>query len=188
MSKVAVFASHPDDEILGVGGTVLKHRAAGDDIRVCVLVKCRIPPAPGVCGVASTLGLDIKEHIESELASYQPDIVYTHFAGDINADHRRVSEAVRVACRPYAAPSVKRLLEFYTPSSVEWGESFHPNVYVDISEHLAEKTRVMHEHYASEMRPFPHPRSSVSLTATAQFWGSHVGYAAAEPFVLVRER
>jgi LmbE family N-acetylglucosaminyl deacetylase len=188
MSRVLVIAAHPDDEVLGVGGTVIKHEAAGDEVRVHVIYNCRIDPPDDVGWHELPQGADPKEAIELTVRYWQPDIVYTHFAGDINADHRRISEAVRVACRPYAAPSVHRLLEFYTPSSTEWGEAFKPNVYVDISDHIAAKTEAMLRHYESEMRPFPHPRSSIALVNTAAFWGSHVGYAAAEPFVLVRER
>jgi LmbE family N-acetylglucosaminyl deacetylase len=187
--KVLVIAAHPDDEVLGVGGTVIKHRADGDSVHVIVVFKCRIAPPSGVEWWELPKDYHLaQKQIEDAVLLARPDIVYTHFAGDINADHRRVSEAVRVACRPYAAPSVHRLLEFYTPSSSEWGEAFHPNVYVDISDHIAAKTAAMLEHYESEMRPFPHPRSSISLANTAAFWGSHVGYAAAEPFILVRER
>ena len=32
MNKVLVMAVHPDDETLGCGGTLLKHKAAGDEI------------------------------------------------------------------------------------------------------------------------------------------------------------
>jgi len=31
MKKILVIAAHPDDEILGVGGTVLKHTKDGDE-------------------------------------------------------------------------------------------------------------------------------------------------------------
>ena len=93
-----------------------------------------------------------------------------------------------VACRPYAAPSVRSIRTFYTPSSTEWsGAGFTPNLYVDITSTIEQKLAAM-ALYESELRPAPHPRSLESLRATAAFWGSHAGYAYAEPFVVVRER
>ena len=37
--KVLVIAPHPDDEILGCGGTMLKRAKAGDDVYVCIVTK-----------------------------------------------------------------------------------------------------------------------------------------------------
>lgn len=35
--SVLCVAAHPDDEVLGVGGTLARHAAAGDDVHVCIL-------------------------------------------------------------------------------------------------------------------------------------------------------
>lgn len=35
--SILCIAAHPDDEILGVGGTLARHSAIGDDVHVCIL-------------------------------------------------------------------------------------------------------------------------------------------------------
>lgn len=37
--KILVVAAHPDDEVLGVGGTVLRHVAEGDTVQVMILAE-----------------------------------------------------------------------------------------------------------------------------------------------------
>ena len=37
--KVLVIAPHPDDEILGVGGTMAKYIDEGHDVYVCIVTK-----------------------------------------------------------------------------------------------------------------------------------------------------
>ena len=37
MKKVLVFSPHPDDETIGCGGTLLKHRNNGDQLYWCIL-------------------------------------------------------------------------------------------------------------------------------------------------------
>jgi hypothetical protein len=61
-----------------------------------------------------------------------------------------------------------------------------PNVYIDITAHLESKLSAMSV-YTTELCSFPHPRSLEALRARAVYWGSVIGVAAAEPFMLVRE-
>ena len=37
--KILVIAPHPDDEIIGVGGTIAKRVQAGDEVYVCIVTK-----------------------------------------------------------------------------------------------------------------------------------------------------
>lgn len=189
MSRVLVFAAHPDDEVLGVGGTIEKHRAAGDEVHVVVAYHCRVPSThPGTIWWRLLPGdTDMKMKVEEAVFALRPDIVYTHHGGDINADHRALHEAVMVACRPYAAPTVKSIRTFHTPSSTEWGHGFTPTLFVDISDHIDAKLAAM-AFYADELRPEPHPRSLEYLRAQAMTWGAASGFRFAEAFQVERER
>lgn len=216
--NVLVIAAHPDDELLGLGGTVAAHCAKGDRVRLAIMcegvsqryasewdleVRKQARRAAEILGVTDlvlgnlpdqrleTLPLsDIVKEIEALIADFGPEIIYTHFGGDINRDHKVLCEAVLVAARPYAAPGVKEILMFETPSSTEWGSPvlaapFQPTVFVDISKYLQTKIEAF-SCYSAEVRPCPHPRSAEGLTVRARYWGSIVNREAAEAFVSVR--
>jgi N-acetylglucosamine malate deacetylase 1 len=147
--NVLVIAAHPDDELLGLGGTVALHCAKGDAVRLAVMcegvsqryasewdseVRKQAKRAAEILGVTDlvlgnlpdqrleTLPLcHVVKQIEDLIADFEPDTIYTHFGGDINRDHKILCEAVLVAARPYSAPVVKEILMFETPSSTEWG-------------------------------------------------------------------
>jgi LmbE family N-acetylglucosaminyl deacetylase len=212
--KVAIVAAHADDEILGVGGTVARHVAAGDEVHVFIAADCRaarightaapqlLPAAreasevvggyrlrflgfAGMTLAASELALN--RSIEMELFILRPDVVYTHHSSDPNSDHRALAGAVMVATRPIG-PAPSRVLCFETPSSTEWcwSSSFAPNYFVDITSTIETKLAAM-ACYAAELRPAPHPRNLDALRSRAAFWGQVAGCKYAEPFVLMRE-
>lgn len=217
--NVLVVAAHPDDEVLGPGGTILRHVAAGDT--VTALVACcgtNLRYGPGtaaevlaatreVAGLLSarlvlgdlpdqgldTMPLtDVADLVEREIRAADPEVVYAHHWGDLNRDHRILAEATAVATRPHAAPGVRAVRCFETPSSTEWGSPaglppFLPQLFVDVSGTLDAKIAAF-TRYRSEVRPAPHPRSPEALIARAGYWGSVCGLPAAEPFAVLRDR
>jgi len=216
--NVLVVAAHPDDELLGVGGTIASHVANGDRVKVAVMcegvssryngdrdveIRKQANQAAQILGVRElvlgdlpdqrldTLPLsDVVKKVEQLIRDSAPHVVYTHFAGDINRDHRILTEAVMVAARPYSAPSVKEVLMFETPSSTEWSSPtltppFQANVFVDVTDFLEQKIRAF-SCYSAEVRLCPHPRSLEALADRARYWGSVINRRCAEAFALVR--
>ena len=197
MARVLIVAAHPDDELLGVGGTLLRHIAEGDNVNVHIECAGGLRDGYERLEIAAGIKRDVPYHAitfgqSAQLGYTVPfmaidaDIVYTHHPGDLNRDHRLVSEAVQVACRPHTA-NVKSLRYFETPSSTEWGSGFVPNLFVDIDTFLGEKGSLV-ARYETEVRPWPHPRSVQALIDRARYWGQVSGFRAAEAFQVGRER
>ena len=222
--SILILAAHPDDEVLGCGGTIAKLADKGAIVHVAFLadgvfsrtgeqaikkleLTARRTAAQKACeilGVKSiSFGdfpdnrmdtiplLDITQAVETLIAKHQPEMVFTHHAGDVNIDRRRLHEAVATACRPQQGHSVKTLLCFELPSSTEWqlpgsAPVFTPNWFVDISATLDRKLTAL-EAYAAELRTWPHPRSRQGVEHLAHWRGATVGVTAAEAFMLGRK-
>lgn len=146
--RVLVIAPHPDDETLGVGGTIAKHIDQKDRVMVLV-VSGHLPPlyerasydrtvkesvrAFEVLGVSEsrfleiptgTLGMQPAGAINSKIAEvveeYRPEVVLCPFP-DRHVDHRFVFESTMVATRPIRAGRDIRLLAAYeTISETHW--------------------------------------------------------------------
>jgi N-acetylglucosamine malate deacetylase 1 len=223
--RTLVIAAHPDDEVLGCGGTIAKLTDSGGIVKVAFLADgvssregsetdhrsellARREAAARACAilgaVAPTFGdlpdnrldtiamLHLTRVIESLIDEFAPATVLTHHGSDLNIDHARVHHATVTACRPMQNHPVKTLLFFETPSSTEWqvpgpAAPFMPNWFVDISTTLDRKLQAL-DAYATELRPWPHPRSREGVEALARWRGATVGVQAAEALVLGRRR
>lgn len=223
--NILVIAAHPDDEVLGCGGAIARHREEGDTVRVLILgegiasrtdiskeevaiqqkkLLADAVSANAILGVPapqlrsfpdnsfdSVLLLSIVQEIETVMKDTTPDLIYTHHAGDVNIDHRIVSQAVEVAVRPMEGGCVLEVRAFEVPSSTEWNfvrEPFRPNVFVQLTEVQLNKKIDAMRAYKSEIRAFPHPRSPEYLEALARVRGGQSGSRAAEAFSLVYVR
>jgi LmbE family N-acetylglucosaminyl deacetylase len=145
-----VVAAHPDDEVIGCGGTIARHVAEGDCVHVVLMadgVGSRGTDSSNglrqrnqACGEAlNILGvtgwhalafpdncmdslplLDVVQSLELIIKRLQPMTIYTHHHGDLNVDHRVTHQAVMTACRPVPGSSVREVLTFEVMSSSEW--------------------------------------------------------------------
>ena len=143
-----VLAPHPDDEVLGCGGAIGRHAAAGGDVHVAIVTKAGPPlfgedvartgrsearAAHAVLGVVDThlldfpaAGLDRVAHadlnraLDELVASIRPSTVFVPFAGDLHADHQAVFRSALVATRPGRAGAPGSVLAYETLSETNW--------------------------------------------------------------------
>lgn len=213
MNKVLIVAAHPDDELLGVGGIILKHKSNGDEVRTIIFCegeslryKKDVGQSNAIIEASRVLGVDEVYHlrfpdqkldqycltdlikpIEDISEMYKPNIIYCQCGYDSNKDHKLLFEASNIAFRP-THPWIKEFYCFYTASSTEWGypRDFIPDTWVDITEFLSKKIEAF-EKYKSEVCAYPHPRSSQSLIYQAHFWGNKCCLDAAEVLMTIRK-
>ncbi len=213
-NNLFVISAHPDDEVLGLGGSLAKFIKDGYKIDVLIMceaetmryknlnidLKKMAEKAGEIIGFNSIEFLNFPDQhldkfslveiikpIEEKISKLKPKIVFTHFYGDINKDHKILSEATIVATRPFKN-KVEMLLGYETPSSTEWElpYKFSPNLFVDISKTIDIKIKAM-ECYKTEVNNYPHPRSIESLNARASYWGAFCNMKYAEPFFIYRK-
>lgn len=219
MSTVLVVAAHPDDEILGCGGTLARHIAEGDQVHILfmtngvssrnhdsVAINARqIAMSKAMCNLMvqsyQTLDfpdnkmdalplLEIVQCIEPIIKKIKPNIIYTHFYGDLNIDHQLTYNAVLTVCRPQPEFLVSEINCFEIPSSTNWAVNnysfFNPNMFVDITNYWEIKKIALND-YELEMRPIPHYRSIESIDILSRMRGYSHGLHRAEAFVSVRK-
>ena len=146
--RVLVIAPHPDDEVIGVGGTIAKRTEEGHEVYVCVVTKA-FPPlfseeiveqARNECreadkslGVVETSFLDFPAVTLETVPRYElnggifktiqrikPDEVYIPHRGDMQLDHKMIVDAAMVALRPKYDHVVKRIYAYETLSETGW--------------------------------------------------------------------
>lgn len=146
--NVLVLAPHPDDEVLGCGGTIAKHVASGDTVFVLIATRGTIDlytdeqvalsrrealRSHALLGVKETQffeypapALDtiprykIAAAIADVLKSLAIERLYIPHHGDIHSDHLHLHHAALVAARPLANSPVRSILAYETLSETEW--------------------------------------------------------------------
>ncbi|TWT45338.1 1D-myo-inositol 2-acetamido-2-deoxy-alpha-D-glucopyranoside deacetylase [Phycisphaerae bacterium RAS1] len=214
--RVLCLAAHPDDEVLGAGGTLLAHRAAGDETALLVATAAYEPnwsadsirrkrdeclAAAKLLGVSAVRFLDLptmhlntlpaielNQRVAEAVAELAPDVVYAPPLDDVNRDHTLLFEAALVATRPTGAPGPRALYSFEIPTTTRFApcSRWQANTYVDVAAFIDAKLEAM-ACYQTELRDPPHPRSLESIRVFARERGAAVGLRYAEAHMLIRQ-
>lgn len=141
--KILIFAPHRDDEIIGCGGTILKRKASGDHVTVC-LVTAREGDVLPACtqrihdemkrthafvGVDDYIGfpfgankledfsrLEFNKAFDDAVRKVHPDEVYLPFWGDMQKDHQMTVDGAMVALRAKNSHAPRRIYAYETLS------------------------------------------------------------------------
>ena len=148
--KTIVIAPHPDDELLGCGGTLLRRKAEG--VELGWLIVTGISEGTGwpqakvkqrdeeIARVTKGLGVDqvynlrlpttkldtipigdLIQQFSQVFKEFEPEEVLVPHRGDVHSDHRVVFDAVSSCCKWFRFPSVSRILAYETLSETEFG-------------------------------------------------------------------
>jgi len=150
MSVVVVVAPHPDDETLGCGGTLLKHKVEGDEVHWLIMstisvqagfapekVKNRSQEIQSVVNaydfdsynqthfISTELDTIAKNELISEVSTFfkeiKPNIIYIPYRNDVHSDHGVIFDAVISCVKPFRYPFVRKVRVYETLSETEFG-------------------------------------------------------------------
>jgi LmbE family N-acetylglucosaminyl deacetylase len=149
MKNVIVISAHPDDETLGVGGTILKHFANGDNVYWLIVTnvfekqgflkervesrQLEISKVAKMFGFNETFNLNyptmtlsssslikMVPEISSVFSEVKPEIIYTLNRSDAHSDHRVIFDAVMACTKSFRYPFIKQILMYECISETEF--------------------------------------------------------------------
>lgn len=158
MKKIVVISAHPDDETLGVGGTILRHSSAGDS--VFWLIVTNISTAQGFdaqkveerqieidtvskqLGITKVFKLDyptmqLTSHdlltlvpkIAAIFNEVKPQIIYSLNRSDAHSDHRIIFDATMACTKSFRHPYLEQILMYECISETEFAPALPEKVF-----------------------------------------------------------
>lgn len=146
--RVLVVAPHPDDETLGCGGSLLRHKYEGDELYWCIVttisknlgwsqeaIKKRkneiqlIGKKYNFTDVFNfklpTTKIDtlpisqLVQNISDVYGKIEPEIIYMPFINDIHTDHQIIAKALQSTIKWFRHSYIKKVLMYETLSETE---------------------------------------------------------------------
>lgn len=148
--KTIVIAPHPDDEVLGAGGTLLRRKAEGATVAWLIVtgittgsgwseekIKQRtdeIKRITALFGFDAVFELnfpttqldqvpmsDLVAAVSNVFKTFEPEEVFVPHPSDVHTDHRMVFDVVASCTKWFRYPSIKRVLAYETLSETDFG-------------------------------------------------------------------
>lgn len=159
MKKIIIVSAHPDDEVLGAGGTVLKHIENGDE--VYWLVTTNITVSAGfseervqsrqkeirqvekelgfkkiflldypTMDLSSSSVITMVPKISEVFNEVKPEIIYCVNRSDAHSDHRITFDAVMACTKSFRYPYVKKVLMYECLSETEFAPALFEKAFI----------------------------------------------------------
>lgn len=171
--RILVLAPHPDDDVFGAGGVLIKSIAAGVKVKTICITSGEAEGATDSAGVreeetrhtAEILGVEVefwqypvrtwrvnvesKERLRAAIAQWNPDTIFLPFLADDHEDHRRVSELFYQVVKNISLSCEIWAYQVYS--------TVLPNVIVDITDVMDQKLQMVRMHKSQmEHRDWAH--------------------------------
>lgn len=159
MNKILIVAPHPDDETLGCGGTLLKHKKKGDKIYWLIITSMSaeggFPKAQvearekEINAVSKAYGFErvfslampvtridtlpraeIVRKIGKVIEMVKPTALYLPFKNDVHSDHRVVFDSAISSGKTFRFPSIKKLMMYEAISETEFSAPLKDNIFM----------------------------------------------------------
>ncbi len=203
--KIAIFAAHPDDELIGCGGTILKALSEGHEVELVFATsgdlserKIREREVKEIYGKLNInyhflrlkdrffeYSQDSLNKIIRLLRIIKPDILYYPHDNEEDRDHRELNKIMNEAwwisndtfMPELGGPcSIKKILKYEV-----WTPILRPNYLERIDEFVKKKTELLRE-YKSQISHQRYDLASEGLNSYRGVMGTGEGFA--EAFIL----
>ena len=157
--KILVISPHPDDETLGCGGTILKHKDIGDKVYWLIITNIdmkdgwdkdivekrqkEIETVAEMHGFEKTFKLDyptakldtipIQEIIESiskVIFEIKPEVIYLPNRSDVHTDHQITFKAAYSCTKNFRYSFIRKILMYETLSETEFAPALPENTFI----------------------------------------------------------
>lgn len=157
--SVLVISVHPDDETLGCGGTLLKHKNEGEKVFWLILTNMNdesvwgkqkilerqkeIDSVKSIYSFDKTIKLDydttkldklplgeITQKITKVVKEIQPEIIYLHNRSDVHTDHRISFDAIISATKSFNNTFIKKIYMYETISETDFAPAVQENAFI----------------------------------------------------------